>query len=91
LRTSGVICTVDGPEETGAVRHRLVTDPCYDLRETQLLARFPAEVRERSGRPLAKRESKDFVCGGKVGTGLNRKSSIEIHKRLDAIVSSKSR
>ena len=59
-------------------------------------AKFPIVgfVKDPAGvaaRPLAKRESKDFVCGGKVGTGLNRKSSIEIHKRLDAIVSSKSR
>ena len=41
--------------------------------------------------PLAKRERKDFVYVGKVGTGFNRKSSMEIRKKLDAIVSSKSR
>ena len=40
---------------------------------------------------LAKREAKDFVYVGKVGTGFNRKSSMEIRKKLDAIVSSKSR
>jgi bifunctional non-homologous end joining protein LigD len=41
--------------------------------------------------PLAKRERKDFVYVGKVGTGFNRKSSMEIRKKLDAILSSKSR
>ena len=41
--------------------------------------------------PLAKWERKDFVYVGKVGTGFNRKSSMEIRKKLDAIVSSKSR
>src|SRR5215813_3302499 len=40
---------------------------------------------------LAKLEGKDFVYAGKVGTGFNRKSSMGIHKKLDAIVSSKSR
>ena len=40
---------------------------------------------------LAKREWKDFVYVAKVGTGFNRKSSMEIRKKLDAIVSSKSR
>jgi bifunctional non-homologous end joining protein LigD len=40
---------------------------------------------------LAKREGKDFVYVGKVGTGFNRKSSMEIRKKLDAIVNSKSR
>jgi bifunctional non-homologous end joining protein LigD len=38
--------------------------------------------------PLAKRERKDFVYVGKVGTGFNRKSSMEIRKKLDAILSS---
>ena len=38
-----------------------------------------------------KREMKDFVYVGKVGTGFNRKSSMEIRKKLDAILSSKSR
>jgi hypothetical protein len=49
---------VDGLEETGAVRHRLVTDPCYDPRETQLLPRdsprkFASEAAARRlpGRP----------------------------------------
>ena len=45
----------------------------------------------RRGAPLAKRERKDFVYVGKVGTGFNRKSSMEIRKKLDAILSSKSR
>jgi bifunctional non-homologous end joining protein LigD len=40
---------------------------------------------------LAKREGKDFVHVGKVGTGFNRKSSMELHMKLDAIVSFKSR
>jgi ATP-dependent DNA ligase len=40
---------------------------------------------------IAEREGKDFVYVGKVGTGFNRKSSMEIRKKLDAIVSSKSR
>jgi bifunctional non-homologous end joining protein LigD len=40
---------------------------------------------------LAKRESKDLVYVGKVGTGFNRQSSMEIRKKLDAIVSPKSR
>lgn len=40
---------------------------------------------------VAEREGKDFVYVGKVGTGFNRKSSMEIRKKLDAIVSSKSR
>jgi bifunctional non-homologous end joining protein LigD len=40
---------------------------------------------------LVKREGKDFAYDGKVGTGCNRKSSMEIRKKLDAIVSSKSR
>jgi hypothetical protein len=34
---------------------------------------------------------KDFVYVGKVGTGFNRKSSVEIRKKLDATLSSKSR
>ena len=38
-----------------------------------------------------KLERKDFVYVGKVGTGFNRKSSMEIRKKLDAILSSKSR
>jgi len=38
-----------------------------------------------------KREGKDFVYVGKVGTGFNRESSMEIRKKLDAILSSKSR
>jgi bifunctional non-homologous end joining protein LigD len=38
-----------------------------------------------------KRERKDFIYVGKVGTGFNRKSSMEIRKKLDAILSSKSR
>jgi bifunctional non-homologous end joining protein LigD len=40
---------------------------------------------------LAEREGKDLVYVGKVGTGFNRKSSVEIRKKLDAIVNSKSR
>ena len=45
----------------------------------------------RRGAPLAKRERKDFVYVSKVGTGFNRKSSMEIRKKLDAILCSKSR
>jgi len=41
--------------------------------------------------PLAKRERKTSSNVGKVGTGFNRKSSMEIRKKLDAILSSKSR
>ena len=48
----------------------------------------PADV---AALPLAKRERKDFVYVSKVGTGFNRKSSMEIRKKLDAILSSKSR
>ena len=32
---------------------------------------------------LVKREGKDFVYVGKVGTGFNRKSSMEIRKKLE--------
>lgn len=48
----------------------------------------PADV---AALPLAKRERKDFVYVGKVGTGFNRKSSMEIRKKLEAIQSTKSR
>ncbi|MEH2478203.1 bifunctional non-homologous end joining protein LigD [Nitrobacteraceae bacterium AZCC 2146] len=40
---------------------------------------------------LARREGKDLVYVGKVGTGFTRKSSLEIRKKLDAIMSPKSR
>lgn len=40
---------------------------------------------------LAKREGKNLVYVGKVGTGFNRKSSMDIRRKLDAIVSPKSR
>ena len=43
----------------------------------------------RRGAASRQRERKDFVYVGKVGTGFNRKS-MEIRKKLDAILSSKS-
>lgn len=40
---------------------------------------------------VARREGKNLVYVGKVGTGFTRKSSLDIRKKLDAIVSPKSR
>jgi ATP-dependent DNA ligase len=55
---------------------------------------FDRRLREgpcwRRGAASRQRERKDFVYVGKVGTGFNRKS-MEIRKKLDAILSSKSR
>jgi len=45
----------------------------------------------RRGAASRRAAGKDFVYVGKVGNGFNRKSSMEIRKKLDAIVSSKSR